>query len=37
MMGMGDGTVHMFPYSTTYFRAYLTPTGGEVAPLGCGG
>lgn len=35
VIGMGDGTVRMFPYTTsgTNFGALLTPTGGEVAQL----
>jgi Protein of unknown function (DUF1559) len=35
LMGMGDGTVRMFPYamSGTTFGAFLTPTNGEVVEL----
>jgi uncharacterized Zn finger protein (UPF0148 family) len=33
LMAMGDATVHMFPYQTANFGAFLTPTGGEVVVL----
>ncbi|MSU79080.1 MAG: DUF1559 domain-containing protein [Gemmataceae bacterium] len=35
LMGMGDGTVRMFPYSITGnpFGAFLTPNNGEVSTL----
>jgi prepilin-type N-terminal cleavage/methylation domain-containing protein len=32
-MGMGDGTVRMFPYGMKGFSAFLTPNGGEVVVL----
>jgi hypothetical protein len=33
LMGMGDGTVRLFPYSTGNFNIFLTPTGNEFAIL----
>ena len=32
-MGLGDGTVRMFPYTMQNFGAFLTPTGNEVVIL----
>ena len=32
-MSMCDGSVHMFPYGTKGFSAFLTPTGGEIVNL----
>jgi prepilin-type N-terminal cleavage/methylation domain-containing protein len=33
LMGMGDGSVRLFPYSTQNFSGFLTPNGGEVSIL----
>ena len=33
LMGMGDGTVRMFPYTMLNAGAFLTPNGGEVVML----
>ncbi len=33
LMGMGDGTVRMFPYSINNLGDFLTPQGGEIVTL----
>ena len=33
LMGMGDGTVRMFPYQMQTLGAFLTPNGGEAVVL----
>ena len=33
LMGLGDGTVRLFPYAYQGFSAFLTPDGNDLAQL----